>query len=122
MIKKGCDTLYNGRLVVAKNFLKKPIPGKKIYISGDTRPVDVEGLYKNCGIVIHECTYLGDTRQDIDNALTRKHTTYLELEKLKNKHRIPLVVCTHFSAKFNKKPASKTGMIIGFDGLEIQYG
>ena len=118
LLKKGQDVFYENRILKAQNYLKPEIKGKKIVISGDTRPVDNPKIYKNCGILIHECTYLKDS--EIGRAKKRLHTVYSEIIKMQKKYKIP-IICTHFSAKCLNMPKNKKDLIFAHDGLIITY-
>ena len=117
-LKQGKNIVYKGKQIFAEEYLEPVRYGKKIIISGDTRPIFNDLMYKNCGLLIHECTYL-DSNQ-LARAKKRMHTIYPEILSIKKNYKIP-IVCTHFSARCVKMPGRVKDIVFAKDGLVIDY-
>lgn len=73
-------------------------PGKKIGISGDTRPSEkLAKFFRGCDVIIFDSTY-GD--QHAENARENMHSTSREAAKLAKKARAKQLILTHFSARY----------------------
>jgi ribonuclease Z len=99
--------LQSGQSVVSKKTKKKvrpdqvlgpSRPGKKIGISGDSRPTDrLARFFRGCDVIIFDSTY-GDDHSE--NAIKNMHSTAREAAKLARKARAKLLILTHFSARY----------------------
>jgi len=73
--------------------------GRKIGISGDTRPTKkLEEFFKNCDYITFDCTY-SDTLKD--KAIETGHSTAKEGAELAKKAGVATLILTHFSARYD---------------------
>ncbi len=72
--------------------------GRRIGISGDTRPsIKLAHFFKGCDVLIFDSTY-SDTHKE--NALENKHSTSREAASLAKRARVKELILTHFSARY----------------------
>ena len=58
LLQHGIDIEYKGRKLFAKEFTGPSRPGRKIGISGDTRPSKkLEIFFKGCDVLVFESTF-----------------------------------------------------------------
>jgi ribonuclease Z len=89
-----------GKVVDPKQIMEKPRKGKRIGISGDTRPTSLlEQFFKGCDVLIFDSTY-SDEHQE--NALENLHSTSREAAMLAKKARAKNLILTHFSARYRR--------------------
>lgn len=73
-------------------------PGKKIGISGDTRPTKLlEEFFKNCDYLSFDCTFSDKLKE---KAVETNHTTAKEAATLAKSARVTNLILTHFSARY----------------------
>ncbi len=73
-------------------------PGKKIGISGDTRPTKIlEGFFKNCDYLSFDCTFSDKLKE---KAVETNHTTAKEAATLAKSAGVTNLILTHFSARY----------------------
>jgi ribonuclease Z len=99
--------LQNGRSVISPKTKKKvrpdlvlgpSRPGKKIGISGDTRPSErLARFFRGCDVIVFDSTY-GDDHAE--NAVQNMHSTSREAARLAKTARAKQLVLTHFSARY----------------------
>ena len=100
-------------------------PGKKIGISGDTRPTkELEEFFKNCNYLSFDSTFLDELK---DKAIETYHSTAKEAATLAKNANVENLILTHFSARYKDESVlvdeAKTihGSVIGAkDLLEIE--
>ncbi len=86
------------KLVRPSQVLGPPRAGKKIGISGDTRPNRrLEKFFRGCDVLIFDSTY-GDDHAE--NAKQNLHSTASEAAKLARAAKAKQLVLTHFSARY----------------------
>jgi ribonuclease Z len=86
------------RMVRPSQVLGKPRPGKKIGISGDTRPSDsLAKFFKGCDVVIFDSTY-----SDEHSSLAKEnmHSTSREAAWVAKRAGAKALFLTHFSARY----------------------
>ncbi|MCL4540657.1 MAG: ribonuclease Z [Bacteroidetes bacterium] len=72
--------------------------GKRIGISGDTRPnKKLEKFFRGCDVLIFDSTYSDENKQ---NAVENMHSTAREAAVLARKARVKQLILTHFSARY----------------------
>jgi ribonuclease Z len=97
-LKKGEDIEINGKIYYAKNYVSPPYRGRKIVISGDTRPFrKMIKFSKEADVLIHEATFANDK---IDRSIETKHTTAIEAAKIAKAANVKVLILTHFSARY----------------------
>lgn len=99
--------LQSGQIVTSQKTKKKvkpeqvlgpSRPGKKIGISGDTRPTEqLARFFHGCDVIVFDSTY-GDEHSE--NAKQNMHSTSREAAKLAKKAKAKQLILTHFSARY----------------------
>lgn len=90
-VKIGDKTFSPSQVVGEKR------PGKKIGISGDTRPTKLlEEFFKNCDYLSFDCTFSDALR---DKAIDTNHSTAKEAATLAKNANVANLILTHFSAR-----------------------
>lgn len=102
-LARGEDVEVGGRLVLARDLIGQARPGRKIVISGDTRPCDgVRELAHRANILVHEATFLASDHNDDGSALARAkgHSTAAEAALLAVHAGPHLTVLSHISTRY----------------------
>ena len=74
-------------------------PGRKIGVSGDTRPTDeLAKFFKNCDYLSFDSTFADELK---DKAIEANHSTAKEAAELAEKANVSTLILTHFSARYN---------------------
>jgi len=96
-LQKGVDIIYDNKLFYSRDIVGPTRPGRKIGISGDTRPSDsLCDFFRDCDLLIFESTFASN---ELTKALESYHSTAIEtatLAKMASVHRLCL---THFSSR-----------------------
>lgn len=86
------------KTVLPSQVLGKPRKGKRIGISGDTRPSDsLARFFRGCDLIVFDSTY-GDEHKEL--AKENMHSTSREAATLAKKAGAKLLILTHFSARY----------------------
>jgi len=76
LLKAGIDVEVNGRIYYSKDYVSPPFRGRKIVISGDTRPFKaLISFAKEADVLIHEATF---SSRDVDKSIQTYHSTAKE--------------------------------------------
>jgi len=87
-----------GRPVKPEQIVEPPRKGRRIGISGDTRPTKLlESFFKGSDVLIFDSTY-SDEHQA--NAVENLHSTSREAAALARKAKVRQLILTHFSARY----------------------
>ena len=87
-----------GRTVLPEEVLGKPRSGKRIGITGDTRPSDsLTRFFHGCDVIVADSTY-GDQHKEL--AVANMHSTAREAATMAKKARAKALILTHFSARY----------------------
>jgi ribonuclease Z len=90
-------TLDDGTAVTPAAVLGPARRGRRVVISGDTRPCESTlGAATDADLLIHEATFLADER---DRALDTRHSTAREAATLARDAGVQLVALTHLSSR-----------------------
>ena len=74
------------------------VPGKKIGISGDTRPTKkLEEFFKNCDYLVFDSTFSDDLKE---KAIESCHSTAKEAATFAKNVNVSNLILTHFSARY----------------------
>jgi len=125
-IHKGeAVTLDDGRVVDPSTLVGEKRRGRRVVLSGDTRPSDatVEAA-RGADVLVHEATF-GD--EEADRAKETGHSTAREAAQVAARAGVKRLVLTHFSARYSRDPsdlerearAEFPHVVIGRDGMEI---
>lgn len=99
-LQHGQDIIYNGELIRSNQITGPPRPGRKIGISGDTRPTDkLRDFFRNCDLLIYESTYNHDKYQ---KAVENFHSTAKEAAMLAQESEAKRLFLTHFSTRYEE--------------------
>ncbi len=97
-LQHGEEVEVNGRIIRPEEVTGEKRRGRKIGISGDTRPNDrLVEFFRDADVLIFDSTYGND---HATNAIENKHSTAREAAELANKANVRLLVLTHFSARY----------------------
>ena len=74
------------------------LPGKKIGISGDTRPTKkLEMFFKNCDYLVFDSTFAEELKE---KAIQSCHSTAKEAATFAKNSNVSNLILTHFSARY----------------------
>jgi ribonuclease Z len=100
ILQNGEDIVYNGELIRSCQVIGQPRAGRKIGISGDTRPTrKLRDFFRECDLLVYESTY-GQDRYN--KALENFHSTALEAASLARDSGVRKLVLTHFSTRYKE--------------------
>ena len=118
-------TLADGRVVEPSELVGNPRSGRKIVLSGDTRPCEATlQASRGADLLVHEATF-GD--EEAARAVETGHSTAREAAILARDAGVGTLLLLHFSARYSRD-ASELGKearqcfertIVGKDGLEL---
>jgi ribonuclease Z len=99
-LQRGEDIIYGGKTIRASHLVGRPRKGRKIGISGDTRPTDkLARFFKDCDLLIFESTYSQDKQE---KAIENGHSTAAEAATIAKKADVDKLLLTHFSARYDQ--------------------
>ena len=119
-------TLDDGRVIEASVLVGERRRGRRLVITGDTRPCErtVEAA-READVLLHEATF-GD--EEAERAIETGHSTAREAAGVAAAAQVRRLVLTHFSARYSRD-ASDLGTeakqcfaktIVGKDGMEVE--
>jgi ribonuclease Z len=98
-LQHGQDIDYNGRIVRSTDVVGPRRQGRKIGISGDTRPTDkLTEFFRKCDVLVFESTYSHDK---LAKALETSHSTATEAANVAKAAGAKKLFLTHFSARYD---------------------
>jgi ribonuclease Z len=117
LLQHGIDIEYKGRKIVAKNFTGPSRPGRKIGISGDTRPSKkLLQFFTDCDVLVFESTF---TEEEKNKAIERFHSTALETSLFAKNANVKKLILTHFSSRYDNLNLIKNEAKINFENVHI---
>lgn len=127
-LQKGLPvTLPDGTLVSPSQVLGEARGGRKLVISGDTRPCPaIRDAARDADLLVHEATF-GDDEQA--RALETKHSTAREAGRIAHEAVARRLVLTHFSSRHDADPRPlveqarqefKGSVEAAYDGMTIE--
>jgi len=91
-------TLKNGKKITPKMVLGPPRQGRKIVISGDTRPCDeIIDFSQNADVLVHDATFDSEL-EDIANEYG--HTTAYQAAEIAKRAEVEMLFLTHISPRY----------------------
>lgn len=109
-LQRGEDIEFQGKAIKSADVVGPPRRGRKICISGDTRPTDrLVRFFEGADVLIHESTYSNEKQ---DKAIEYFHSTALEAATVAKKANVTRLFLTHFSARYDE-----TGQLVSEAGL-----
>jgi ribonuclease Z len=118
-------TLEDGRVIESSVLVGPTRPGRKVVITGDTRPCAATIEHSRAAdLLIHEATF-GD--EEADRAKETGHSTAREAATVAQNAAVRRLLLTHFSARYSRDPSPLEReakevfreTLCGRDGLEI---
>jgi len=124
-LQSGQEVQVGDKIVKSSDVLGEKRPGKRIGISGDTRPTKkLEEFFKNCDYLSFDSTF---SHELLDKAKETHHSTAIEAAQLAKNANVTNLILTHFSARYNDESVlldeSKTkhsSVIAAKDLMEIE--
>jgi ribonuclease Z len=119
-------TLDDGRTIDPTELVGPPRPGRRVVITGDTRPCDATiAAATGADLLIHEATF---GSEEAERAVETGHSTAREAATVARAARARRLVLTHFSARYSRdaseleKEAKAVfdSVMVGKDGMEIE--
>lgn len=99
-LQHGQNIIYGGKMIKSTNVVGPPRRGRKIGVSGDTRPTDkLVRFFKDCDVLVFESTY-GQDKQE--KAIENGHSTAAEAATIAKKAEVDKLLLTHFSARYDE--------------------
>ena len=99
-LQHGQNIIYGGKMIKSTHVVGPPRRGRKIGISGDTRPTDkLVRFFKVCDVLVFESTYGGDKQE---KAIENGHSTAAEAATIAKKAKVDKLLLTHFSARYDE--------------------
>ena len=97
-LQKGQEVKVGDKIIKPSEVLGEKRLGKRIGISGDTRPTKkLEEFFKNCDYLVFDSTFLDELR---DKAMETFHSTAKEAAVLAKSANVTNLILTHFSARY----------------------
>ena len=95
-------TLPDGRVIRPEEVVDPPRPGRKVVVTGDTRPcpTTVEAA-RGADLLVHESTF-GDP--EAERALETDHSTAREAGRIAREAGVARLVLTHLSTRYDREP------------------
>ena len=119
-------TLDDGRTIAPESLVGPTRPGRRIALSGDTRPNErLAEAARGADLLVHEATF-GD--EEAARALETGHSTAREAAELAARAGVKRLVLTHFSARYSRDTADLVreareqfpDAVAARDGMEIE--
>ena len=99
-LQSGKDINIKGSIVRSTDVVGPRRPGRKIGISGDTRPTEkLCKFFENCDLLVFESTYSNELRH---KAIENYHATATEAATLARQSGVRKLVLTHFSTRYRQ--------------------
>jgi ribonuclease Z len=99
-LQHGKNIIIDGKIIRPDQMIGSKRPGRKIGISGDTRPTEkLQSFFKGCDLLIFESTFGYDRYQ---KAVESFHSTAKEAASLAKASCVGKLFLTHFSARYNE--------------------
>jgi ribonuclease Z len=118
--------LPDGRRVDASMLVGAPRAGRRVVISGDTRPTTaLQTIAAQADLLVHEATFGDD---EAARAVETGHSTAREAAQLARDAGVRRLLLTHFSARYSRDPGDLvtqaqsvfSATVAARDGLEIE--
>jgi ribonuclease Z len=119
-------TLDDGRVIEPSVLVGAPRPGRRVVITGDTRPCDTTiDAARGADLLVHEATF---GNEEAERAVETGHSTAREAALVARDAGVGALLLTHFSARYSRD-ATELGkeardffdgtVHVGRDGMEI---
>ena len=119
LLQRGVDIEYNGTQLLARDFTGPSRPGRKVGISGDTRPSKkLEIFFRDCDVLVFESTFI---TLEKDKAIERFHSTALEASLLAKIAKVKKLILTHFSSRYTNLKLIEMEAKKNFENIHIAH-
>jgi ribonuclease Z len=99
-LQHGQNIIYEGKTIRSAQVVGPPRKGRKIGISGDTRPTEeLVKFFKGCDLLVFESTYGRDKQE---KAIENGHSTAWEAASIAKTAKVDKLFLTHFSARYDE--------------------
>jgi ribonuclease Z len=99
-LQHGQNIIYEGKTIRPAQVVGPPRKGRKIGISGDTRPTEeLVKFFKGCDLLVFESTYGRDKQE---KAIENGHSTAWEAASIAKTAKVDKLFLTHFSARYDE--------------------
>ena len=118
-------TLEDGRVIEPSVLVGAARPGRRVVITGDTRPCDATTeMSRGADILVHEATFADE---EAERAVETGHSTAREAAVVARSAGVGTLVLTHFSARYSRDPGELArearevfpDVVLARDGMEI---
>lgn len=105
-LQQGNDATYNNKLLSVKDYTTIKQERIRIVVGGDNdTPELLSGAVNDAMLLIHESTYTQAVADKIaqkkqETGIDPKHSSAKQIAKFAQKERIPYLILTHFSARY----------------------
>lgn len=97
-------TLPDGRDISPEQVIGPPRPGRRVIVSGDTRPCEATTtISQGADLIVHEATF-GDFEQA--RAVETRHSTAREAARVAREAGARRLVLTHLSTRYDREPGT----------------
>jgi len=97
-LQQGEEVVVDGKSIKPSEVMGPNVPGKKIGISGDTRPTKkLEVFFKNCDYLVFDSTFSDEMKE---KAIQTCHSTAKEAATFAKNASVSNLILTHFSARY----------------------
>ncbi|MFN8648117.1 MAG: ribonuclease Z [Gemmatimonadales bacterium] len=119
-------SLPDGRRVAPEELVGQPRAGRKVVISGDTRPVPaLRDAAKGADLLVHEATF---SQEDAARARETGHSTAQEAATIAREAGVKRLVLTHISPRYSREAPELVAearavfpeTLIARDGMELE--
>ncbi len=99
-LQRGEAIEINGKKITPAQVLSKPIPGRKLVYTGDTRVCEsVIKLAENADVLIHDGTF---SHEDLENVGKAGHSTVKQAAEVAKKANVKKLFLTHISQRYTE--------------------
>ncbi len=99
-LQNGESINYGGRIVRSEQIVGPSRRGRKVGISGDTRPTEsLIQFFRGCDVLVFESTYGEEKKQ---KAIENWHSTAVEAATIARQSAAKKLFLTHFSARYDE--------------------
>jgi len=92
------EVVIENKSIKSSEVMGPNVPGKKIGISGDTRPIKkLEVFFKNCDYLVFDSTFSDELKE---KAVETCHSTAKEAATFAKNANVSNLILTHFSARY----------------------
>lgn len=103
-LKKGLDVEFQGRTLLASDYLIYPHPPRKIVVGGDNgQPALLKNACAGAQVLIHEATYTEDVAKKVGPGV--QHSAASWVAEFAEAAAVPNLLLTHFSPRYQHNAA-----------------